>query len=198
MDEILRKTPKTIIAIVALIIGYGLIMASSPPRTVCDEQLDVFKTAQKSFLANQGKTQRSMAVQLFELCKSENGPGGCFDFFLNLRKMVEDLERIPKTCSGTLAEDPMIQQLLLKSLSLMSQIAWGDKPSAQVQAKRTGWLDAADFRLFCKMKTLASRIYGEDQFQTFRESVLSSLPGASELSRDQIWARSIFSQSCDF
>lgn len=197
MDELLRKAPKTLVAIVALIVGYFVIMAANPPRTLCDEQLDLFKQTQKSFLANQGKAQRSVAVQLHEQCKSENGPGGCFDYFLNLKKMVEDLERIPKSCGSALGEDALVKQWLLKSITLMTQIAWGEKPTAQVQAHRTGWMDASDFRLFCRIKVLSTRIFGEEEFGSFRDSLLASLPGAKELNREQIWSRSIFSLRCD-
>ncbi len=197
MDEFLRRAPRTLVAMVALIAGYFLIIAANPPRTVCDEQLDLFKQSQKSFLLNQGKTQRSMAAQLYELCKSENGPGGCFDLFLNLRRMVEDLERMPKACRQAAGEDALIKQWLLKSMTLMVQLAWGETGAGGYQAKRRGWLDAADLRLFCRMKNLAVRFYGDEQFHAFRESVMADLPNAKAQSRDQRWMGSIFSIPCD-
>lgn len=197
MDEFLRRAPKTLVAMVALVAGYFLIIAVNPPRTICDEQLDLFKQSQKPFLLKQGKTQRSMAAQLYDQCKAENGPGGCFDLFLNLRKMVEDLERMPKTCRQAAGEDELIRQWLLKSMTLMVQIAWGESGAAGYPGKRRGWLDAADLRLFCRMKNLAVRFYGEEQFHSYRESVMADLPNVKNQSRDQRWMGSIFSIPCD-
>lgn len=186
------------LALVAIVIGYLLIIGFNPPRTVCDEQLDVFRESQKAFLSPAGKkVSRSTATELFELCKSDNGPGGCFDFFLNLRSMVDALERIPKQCSETVAADATIKGWLLKALSLMAQIAWGDSNAGVYISRKHSWLDASDFRLYCRMKNLAIRYYGEDGFQGFRESVLSSLPGAEKMTRDQKWSRVIFSSPCE-
>lgn len=198
MDEFLRRAPRTVLALVAIVIGYLLIIGFNPPRTVCDEQLDVFRESQKAFLSPAGKkVSRSTATELFELCKSDNGPGGCFDFFLNLRSMVDALERIPKQCSETVAADATIKGWLLKALSLMAQIAWGDSNAGVYISRKHSWLDASDFRLYCRMKNLAIRYYGEDGFQGFRESVLSSLPGAEKMTRDQKWSRVIFSSPCE-
>lgn len=198
MDELLRRAPRTLLAFIAIAIGYGLIIAFNPPRTVCDEQIDVFKASQKAFLSRtSAKLSRTAADELYDLCKNDNGPGGCFDFFLNLRNMVDGLERIPKTCASTVAADPLIKKWLLKSMTLMTQIAWGEGSSAVYISKKHSWLDAADFRLFCRLKAMGTRIYGEDGFGEFRESLLSSLPGAGQMSREQKWSRSIFSSSCD-
>lgn len=198
MDEFLRRAPRTLLALVAIVIGYALIIGFNPPRTVCDEQIDVFRTSQKAFLNPSGKiVTKSMATELFELCKADNGPGGCFDYFLNVRGMVDGLERIPKNCASTVAKDPLIQKWLFKSLTLMAQIAWGESSQGVYVSRKHSWLDAADLRLFCRMKILATRIYGEDGFQGFREGVIADLPGAKELSREQKWTRSIFSSPCD-
>lgn len=198
MDEFLRRAPRTVLALAAIVIGYVLIIGFNPPRTVCDEQMDVFRESQKAFLSPAGKkVARSTATELFELCKSDNGPGGCFDFFLNLRSMVDGLERIPKQCSDTVAGDELVKGWLLRALSLMAQIAWGDSNAGVYISRKHSWLDASDFRLYCRMKTLATRYYGDDGFQGFRESVMASLPGADKMTRDQKWSRSIFSSPCE-
>lgn len=198
MDEFLRRAPRTLLALVAIVIGYALIIGFNPPRTICDEQLSVFKSSQKSFLApSSAKVERSAADELFELCKSENGPGGCFDYFLNVRSMVDGLERVPRNCSAAVGRDDLVKKWLLKSMTLMAQIAWGDANAGVYISKKHSWLDAADFRLYCRMKTLATRFYGDEGFQTYRESIMSSFPGADKMSREQRWSRSIFSSPCD-
>ena len=198
MDELLRRAPRTLLALVAIAIGYVLIIGFNPPRTICDEQLDVFKSSQKAFLGSMSaKVARSPADQLFEMCKSDNGPGGCFDYFLNARGMVDGLERIPKNCAATVGNDDLIKKWLLKSLTLMTQIAWGDSSTGVYVSKKHSWLDAADLRLFCRLKAMANRFYGTESFDQYRESLLSTLPGADKMSREQKWSRSIFSSTCD-
>ena len=198
MEEFLRRAPRTVLALAAIVIGYLLIIGFNPPRTVCDEQLDVFRESQASFLNPGGKkVTKSAASEMYDLCKSDNGPGGCFDFFLNIRTMVDSLERIPKNCAETVAADDQIKNWLLRAMTLMTQIAWGDPSQAAYVSKKHSWLDASDFRLYCRMKALASRYYGDDGFQEFRESVLSTLLGADKMSREQKWSRSIFSSPCE-
>lgn len=198
MDEFLRRAPRTLLAIVAIVIGYALIIGFNPPRTICDEQLTLFFQSQKAFLGPGGqKATKSAASELYELCKNENGPGGCFDYFLNVRTMVDGLERIPKNCASTVGKNEMVKGWLLRSLTLISQIAWGDASAGVYISKKHSWLDAADFRLYCRMKALAIRFYGDDGFQAFRESVMSSFPGADKMSREQKWSRSIFSSPCE-
>lgn len=198
MDELLRRAPKLLVAIGAIVLGYLMIIAFNPPRTVCDEQLDVFRQTQKAFLySSSQKMKRTVADELFELCKSSNEPGGCFDFFLNLRNMVDSLERMPKNCHSTVGEDDLVKKWLLKSLTLLAQIAWGESTAGVYISRKHSWLDASDFRLYCRLKTLSTKYYGDDSFQAFRESVMTDLPGADKMSREQRWSRSIFSSPCE-
>jgi hypothetical protein len=198
MEEFLRNAPRVFVAISAIVIGFILIVMFNPPRTVCDEQLDVFRQSQKAFLyAASSKVKKSVADELFDLCKSSNEPGGCFDLFLNLRTMAETLERMPKNCSSAVGADAQIKKWILKSLTLMVQIAWGEGGPGVYISRKHGWLDASDFRLYCRLKNLSVRFYGQDGFETLRESVMSALPGADKMSREQRWSRSIFSSPCE-
>lgn len=198
MDELIRQAPKTLLAIIAIALGFFLIVMFNPPRTACHEQLDLFMQSQKSFLSpSSEKLKRSAMEDMVDLCKSDNGPGGCFDLFLNFRSMVDGLERIPKHCAEVVSADEKLKKVVFRSLTLFAQIAWGDSDSGVYVSRKHGWLDAADFRLYCRMKTVATRLYGDDNFATFRESVMTNLPGAEKLSRDQRWTRSIFSSPCD-
>lgn len=198
MDEFLRNAPRVLVAIGAIVIGFILIVLFNPPRTVCDEQLDIFRQTQRAFLySTSNKVKKSVADELFDLCKSSNEPGGCFDLFLNLRLMADSLERMPKNCASTVAGDDFIKRWILKSLTLIVQIAWGESGPGVYISRKHGWLDTADFRLYCRLRSLAVRYYGQDGFDTFRESVMTALPGADKMSREQRWSRSIFSSPCD-
>lgn len=198
MDEFLRNAPRVLVAIGAIVIGFILIIVFNPPRTVCDEQLDIFRQTQKAFLySTSNKVKKSVADEMFDLCKASNEPGGCFDLFLNLRLMAESLERMPKNCASTVASDDFIKRWILKSLTLMVQIAWGEGGPGVYISRKHGWLDAADFRLYCRLRSLTVRYYGQDGFETFRESVMTALPGADKMSREQRWSRSILSSPCD-
>lgn len=198
MEELLSRTPKLIVAVVGVGLIMGLTLLLNPPRTLCDEQLDQLKVLNKAFFQPQGaKVAKVPAEDMLEHCKIDNGPGGCFDWFLNVRKLVETLERYPRECRIHAAEDEAIKAWLMRALSLFVQIAWGDGKVSAYSVRRQGWLDTADFRLYCRAKNVAESYYGADHWAQFRESMLVQLPEASELTREVRWNRSLFAQSCE-
>ena len=198
MEDVLNRTPKWIVGLV----GVGLIMAltllATPPRTWCDDQLDQFKVLNKAFFQPQGaKVAKVPAIDMLEQCKVDNGPGGCFDWFLNVRKFVESLERLPKECRAKVSQDEAVKGWLMRAVTLFVQIAWGDGRASTYSVRKQGWLDAADFRLYCRSKNVVESLYGADHWAQFRESMLVQLPESADLSREARWTRSLFSQSCD-
>lgn len=200
MNQLISSIPKTLFALIVIVIGFGVIMASDPPRTVCDTQLEFFKEAQKAFLytakGGEGTGSKPMVGELYELCKSDNSPGGCVEYFAKLRKFVVDLRNIPNQCSAAIGEDDAVKIWMWKSLKLMTQIAWGDRAPASVTSKH-GWFDSSDVALFCDLKNSAVRMFGNDVFSEWREAQMTNLPNPAQLSREQIWQKSIFSTSCD-
>lgn len=200
LDQLLASLPKTFIAIVVMVIGLLLIRQYDPPRTICDAQMELFRESQKKFLypePGSGMIKKSALVKtLFEHCKQNNSPGGCFEFFELLKKMSVDLSAVPEQCSEAVGEEEPIKKWLKESLKLMVLMAWGSKAPASYNLKR-GWYDASELTLFCGLRRHVIRIYGQDDFAKWQEAILSSVPDADKLDRNQVWQRNLLSTPCD-
>jgi len=197
LDQILNSMPKTVLAILAIIIGFFVIVQSDPPRTVCGSQLELFQQQQKEFLY--GGTQNSkqpLANKYYSVCKESNSPGGCFEFFLRLKKLNQDLESVPSQCSEEFAQEDTLKSWIMKSMKLMTDISWGDRGPASV-TRKNAWFDASDLSMFCDLKKHATRIYGVEVLDQWRESTLSSLPEAEKLDHESLYQKSLISTPCE-
>ncbi len=197
MDQFINSLPRTVIAIGAIIIGFFLMRLNDPPVTVCDLQMNLFRESQKKFLYSASDLGKpSMAKEAYEICKGDNSPGGCFEYFENLKKLTVDLTNIPEQCAAKAAEEPQIQTWVQRSLKLMVQMAWGERaPASYVQ--KNGWFDASDISLFCDLKRSAIRIFGNDVYSQWREEILMSVPDYEKIGREQAWQKSLVSTPCD-
>lgn len=200
MDRFIASLPPPVLAIIAIVAGFFVIVAYDPPKTVCDTQMEYFKEAQSDFVygkqAEEGGTSKpALAKQMFEICKADNTPGGCLEYFSRLKKLSSDLENIPRQCADTVAKDEVVQALVFKSLKLMAQIAWGDRgPASALQ--RYGWFDASDMSIYCELNQSAQRLYGPEVYEEWRAGVVGSLPGADQMSPEQQFQKSLFSAGC--
>jgi hypothetical protein len=199
MDQFFASIPKPLLALGAIVIGFVVIVLSDPPRTVCDEQLELVRESQRDFLISRkgagNSTKPALIGELFSRCKADNSPGGCFELFQRLKKMQADFVSIPGNCSETAVADGNLKGGLLGSIKLMAQIAWGEAgPTSTL--KRNGWLDASDIALFCDLKKTATRLMGPAEFEAWRNGVVAGLPGADVLEGDQAFQRSLFATPC--
>jgi len=200
LDQLLGSLPKTFVAIVAMVIALLLIRQYDPPRTICDAQLELFRDSQKKFLypePGSGVIKKSALVKsLFEHCKQNNGPGGCFEFFELLKKMSVDLQNVPEQCSEAIGDEEPVKAWLKPTLKLMVQMAWGSKaPASYIQ--KNGWYDASELTLFCGLRRHVIRIYGQEDFAKWQEGLMASMPDADKLDRSQVWQRNLLSTPCD-
>jgi hypothetical protein len=197
LDQFFSSLPKTVLALMAIAVGFLVIVLSDPPRTVCDSQMELFKRQQQEFLYGVEDSKKpALAKSMYSRCQDGNGPGGCFEYFLRLKKMNQDLELIPKQCAETVATDDLLQTWIFKSMKLMAQISWGDRGPASV-SRRTAWFDASDLSMFCELKRHALQIYGVEKMDEWREGVLGSLPEAEKMSHDSLYEKSLLSTSCE-
>ncbi len=198
MEQLLASLPARVIAIGAIIIGLILILINDPPRTICDTQLEVFKEAQQRFLfksETNGISRTPDIEKQLETCRGSAGPGGCFELFEKLKRLLADLENVPKQCSKAASGFAEVRRAIYESARVMTLMAWGDRaPVAYTQ--RYGWFDSSDIALFCRIKHQAVILYGKEQWEQFRGAVARELPQANTLNPEQIWQRSIFSTSC--
>jgi hypothetical protein len=198
VKRIFSLLPKGVIAFLAIVGGIAYIIISSPPHTVCDSQIEVFRKTQQSFLFLNPK-KKGIKTTKYEIlrdnCKATNNPGGCYELFQELKTMNRDLETLPKECSSAVGSVTEVKRAIWESAELMVALAWGEKPPSTYYSK-FGWLDRADISLFCSLKARATGLFGESQWNSFRERVFKTLPGAAEMARNQIWDMSILSENC--
>lgn len=191
--------PKPIIAVVVLMLGFAFIVYNDPPKTVCDSQLELFKQNQKEFLYSRpglnGTQQGALFGELYSLCKADNSPGGCFEYFVRLKKFNQDLDNIPHQCSETAKSESLLRTVMLSSMKLMVQISWGDRGPASTN-RRNGWLDASDLSLFCDLRQQADRILGKETVSEWQTKTLNNLPGVETLDAEQTLQRSLFATPC--
>lgn len=175
------------------------IILSSPPHSVCDSQIDVIKESQKHFLYKDPPKSKVVVTTRYQFqrdrCKSTNSPGGCYELFQGIRTLLQDLATVTSECGSSIGGVKEIKTALWETSELLVRLAWGEKPPSAYHAK-FGWLDNADLTLFCKLKARATQMYGESAWNSFREKMMSDLPGTKDLTRNQVWEVVLFSENC--
>lgn len=199
MANLLNSLPKSILAVLALVVGFIFIILNDPPTGVCSVQLEIFKEAQKRLLYKEtinGVNRPAQMDELLRICRESNGPGGCNELFFKLKTLSKDITSAPSQCASTIAGETEVNNYLWKSYRLMVELAWGSRPPSGYES-RFGWLDSADLALFCDLKDNLIRLYGVERHKKFQEEMFQSLPQASMLTRDQVWQRTILSTRCE-
>lgn len=197
----LSRLPKPLLATLAIFVGILFFILNDPPKTLCDQQLEDFKKSQKEFLykvvANEfregDKTSRD--VQLSDMCKRTNSPGGCYELFYQVKQALQGIEGLNHECRQPVAELPAVKRLVWSTLDLMVNIAWSEKPPANYN-ERLNWLSVDDLFVFCRLKLWALLLYNSEPWESFREKTLNQLPGSQQLSRTDKWQLSLFSLNC--
>lgn len=198
MDRFLAGIPKTTLAFLAIVGGIIFIIMADPPKSVCDAQIEVIKASQKKFLYKPVKSKFIKTTKFedrLEFCKTTNNPGGCYELFQDMKMFLHDLDNVPKDCSSAVGGISEFKKAMWDSMTLMVQLAWGDKPPTAYNAK-FAWLDTADITLYCHLKNKLQNIYGESAWDNYREKMMKELPGAKELPRNTVWDMTIFSENC--
>lgn len=213
----MQNIPKPIIVFVVFFVAIAAIILSNPPYTRCNTQMEILrKNLSGDIFSAQGK-QMMFSPRLnreIQTCKTGNGPGGCYELFQTLRRMNRELGNFPPECSQDLTEVGEVQRAMQEGMSLMAKIAWGESPPTSVES-RFRWFEPADLALFCNLRDNYVRIFSKEQYDQFRLSIVSRLPGEpptfSEgkcvncefrkmapqvMSQDDIWQHSLFSAPC--
>jgi len=198
LDKILR--PLLVFLIIA--IGVLLFFVIQEPHTVCQSQLEVLKESQSGALFPSKAVADTPAHspryrKLLEDCRQGNGPGACFEYFTLLRNLIRDLNGSPRECLMPFGDVSEIKKALFDGAEIMVLIAWGDHPPERGGLSRFAWFEASDVALFCGIKDMVYRVYGEAGWEQFRLTTQAKFPGASSLSPEEIWVRSMFSVRCE-
>lgn len=214
----LNQIPRPLLVFLVLSIGIALFFVIQKPQSLCTSQLVIFQEGQQGqIFPRQGKASVRPAIypRLVENCKIGNSPGACYELFNLLQKLVRDLNGSPNECLVPFGEVGEVKRALIGSTRLIIQAAWGSRPPEQ-GAARFGWMESSDLALFCQLKDMINKIYGEPEWEAFRLATYNQLPGEAQvikdgaclncdqikkapevLSAEEIWARSLFSLRCE-
>lgn len=200
MDQFISSLPKALLAIIILVVGLFVIRLAQPPVTVCDAQMKIFRESEQKFLypapVVNDITKKTVVTRNLQQCRDESTPGGCFDLFQGLKKLAADLYDVPSHCADTVASEKEIQTTVWESMKLMVQIAWGEKPPVSYSLKNR-WFDSSELTLFCDLRNQSKRIFGEEAYAEWQNKMLSTLPDAEKMTREQVWPLSVLSTPCD-
>lgn len=214
----MNQIPRPLLVFGVLALGIAMFFFIQEPHSVCMSQLPVFQESQAGqIFPRPGKNSERPAIypRLVENCKIGNSPGACYELFNLLRKLVRDLNGAPEECLLPFGEVVEVKKALTEGTLLIVQLAWGDKPPEQGIAK-FGWLEASDLSLFCQLKDTMIKVYGEPEWEGFRQATHGKLPGEAQIiqegicanceiikkanqvfSGEEIWLRSLFSLRCE-
>jgi len=198
MEKWLASLSKNSIAFLAIFAGIVVIILLNMPHTVCKSQLEIFHKNETGFLFLDPEIKAIKITgfnKLNNFCKHTNSPGGCYELFLKLRHLHNDLTNLPKDCSDEVSEIKPVKEAIWQMLTLMVQIAWGEEPPATFFDK-LGWLDYAAMNLFCDYSDIAKSYYGNEAWKKFRIHLQKTLPGAEGLTPGRVWEASILSTRC--
>ncbi|PIS11963.1 MAG: hypothetical protein COT73_01080 [Bdellovibrio sp. CG10_big_fil_rev_8_21_14_0_10_47_8] len=213
-----QKIPRPVLVTAVLLVGVLLFFVIQKPETVCTPQIEIFKQSQAGALFPK-VTEKSRAPATYaravESCRIANSPGGCFELFNLLKKVVRDLRGAPQECLVPFGELAQVKNALRDGVQLMILLAWGDKPPDKGMEK-FAWLEMSDLSLYCQLRDVYEKIYGTEGWSELRLTTYHLLPGEAAvfqdgtclncdylkkadqtLSPEEIWARSLFSLRCE-
>ena len=198
MNQFFQTLSRGTFAFIAIGAGIIFIIATDPPHTLCDSQVDSFKANQTNFLYVNPKNKSEKTPRhekLLNQCKISNNPGGCYQYFFEMRRLFQALKAVPEECNKEVASLREVKSSVEEAIELMAQIAWGEKPP-ETYYEKFNWLDPAAISLFCRLKFVMTDSYGKSTWDRFQEKVMMASPGAKDISRTQMWEKSIFSVNC--
>ena len=113
----MHRFSKTVIAIIGLTLGLGFILLSNPPHTPCTSQLEQLKAkfTPAFVLDTSSRYQKTTGFRkAFLYCIESKSPGGCFNLFHSVERLLSELTSIQANCfeviSGTSEfKEPMWQ-----------------------------------------------------------------------------------------
>lgn len=198
LDNFIAKFPKGIVATVLIAAGIFFIIVNDPPKTICDAEEEVFRSQHRNFLAPNPRSTSGKTVfdEQKSNCLNSNSPGGCYEFFTQVRSLISSIEGTSIECRSQIANLPPVKNAFWQTATLFVELAWGSKPPETVYEK-IGWLDYADINLFCRLQSKIQDVYGVESWQKFQETMFQQLPEIQTLPREKSWNLMLLSVRCN-
>jgi hypothetical protein len=170
-----------IIAIFVILIAVVVIMVTQDRREDCDIHLENFRKTVQSDLYGQNLKTIQLSPRLKGVilnCKQSNNAGACLDTHQTMQKVMEALNRLPKSCYPALHEEGPLKGALIEVMKLYTEIAWGESPPARTNQIGEGtWLEYSDYAFFCHLKKTFLEIFGREQYAGVELKLVQDLPG---------------------
>jgi hypothetical protein len=175
----LKDLPRSTIVFLVLLLGVAALFVLRRPHSLCDSEVDALKENQKGQIfsgkvGSAGIPRPPMYEKALASCRLGSGTAGaCFEYFKILHRLTVDLESFSSKCGEVLGETVEVKRALGEGIGMMVELAWGEAPPEK--DKVTGWLEAPDLALFCKLKTDWIKFFGNESFEALKIKVLGKL-----------------------
>ncbi|MEN0058818.1 MAG: hypothetical protein AAGB31_08290 [Bdellovibrio sp.] len=218
MENFINSLPKPVLAFLAIVVGIIVVMLINPPHTVCDTQKETLRELQAGniFPTEVKKNKIPPAItRAKEACQLGNSAGSCYEYFLVLKKVADDVGKVSAQCVREMFGVAEVKSAMNDGLEMMVRLAWGVKPP-EPGVERFGWMQEAEISIFCRLKNIYIRANGEEAWTNLRRTLSAKLPGEEPvpstdpsqvsveprgahltLSEQDIWNRSLFSVRCE-
>ena len=184
--QAIYKLPKLLLATVLIGGGIAYILISDPPHHFCDSQTAHFKKIQKGGAAL--KRERT-------LCKEENRPGACYEYFAHLRRFLRSFRILSQECLPLIQPEPGVRKTLAGGLVLMTALAWREGILSSGLSKYN-WLSEPDLHLFCELKTKYVLFYGQVEYKRLESTILQLLPVKKQVPPNFLIRKTILIEPC--
>lgn len=193
--DILQKISKIKLVLLVLSVGSLLIILADPPKDKCDAQVAVFADSQSGILSSLRGKVSPLWLRTAKYCKDTKTLGGCTEFLGLLKETLRDMENSSPECVPRLLSQDAVKNLLMDSIGLLTQMAWGEEPP-ELGPSVYGWMTLSEMSSFCKIQGYLERAIGQEEWEIFVRKTIAKLPKVKELSFQEAYERSFFSVRC--
>ena len=197
----LYKLPRSLLVTLLLSGGIAYIVLNDPPHSFCDTQTERFQFRQKGvFIKDPGDKihAKPLIGRLIDTCWETNAPGGCYEYFSYLKRLLDDFFLVSEGCLSQVSGIKEVKEHLFEGVRMMTLLAWREK-ALSGKISRLNWLNRMDMSLFCSLKANVSRFYGRKALLDFEKKLLAELPVSekySSASPGRLRDSSILSENC--
>ncbi|MGI9549470.1 MAG: hypothetical protein ACR2M7_05825 [Bdellovibrionales bacterium] len=198
LDDLIKKLPKTLVALIAISIGIFFILVNDPPHKFCDTQIENFQSVQAGILFKNPKEKvYSLPIipRLLKICRETVSPGACYEYFSYLNRLLTDFKLVVPECFKDLSEIKEVRDQLFIGMETMVLLSWREEVLSG-KVSKLNWLNRSDMALFCDIKKEVQILYGRDTLKFFENNIISKLPNSKQAAPARLRKFSILSESC--